>query len=516
MHTESMQLRVDDIGLPLLAPIMTTASTPATPGPSTPTIARSVPLEKADGFEDDIVPPARPKSTPFPHQDLMNGSIHCTQRLLDMERLGVLATLDPMDISASPAPSSSKSLMSLPMEIHDCILDHLFGVRASAASRSAAAGNTNILRGWGTALRHSRRREVSELALVGRQWRELVQERLYRHLKIKATRASVDQAMLYFARQPHLPGYVKHIEFWFPVFQQKNPAFDRALRVPSATPDWSLQVRTVGNLVDAATPIVYQASENNCTLEEVFRFVTMTFGQACILTLEGGERKKPPMVQHFQDPLPNYPANTKLPVIDTIRTLVCKGQWNLIRKEEDFQNIVTALPNLNEWHASYAKPKSKSYLSMATIFPKLPQNLTHLNVCLEADYRREAVTPLFFKKVTGSTHYCIEMAKSIPTLEHLSYTGRICKSLFDYGANISDPRQSRLKSIDIIAKNVCRPAVVWNDGSGITDAGFISAFEALVVSSVKSLERLAALVFLRIRFLDLGKHENLAPGPDCR
>ncbi|KAJ5041671.1 uncharacterized protein L3040_005244 [Drepanopeziza brunnea f. sp. 'multigermtubi'] len=502
MHTDSMSLRLDDTGHPMLPLIMTTASTPATPGPSTPTNARSGPSEKADALDQNIVPPVRPQSTPFPHQDLMDGSINCSQRLLDMECLDSLDTPITEESQPSQGPPSSKSLMELPIEIHECILDHLFGVRASAASRTAAAGNTKILRGWGSALRHSRRREVSELALVSKEWRELVQDRLYRHLKIKATRASVDQAMIYFALHPQLCSHVKHIEFWFPVFQQKNPAFDRTLRIPSTTPDRSLQIRAVGSLADALTPITYQTPENNCTLDEVFSFVKMTFGEACILTLEGGERKKPPMVQHFRTSTTD-PANTKLPVIKTIRTLVCKGQWNLIRTDQDFQNIANALPNLNEWHASYAKPKSKSYLSMATILPKLSETLTHLNVCLEADYRRETSVPFFFKKVNRVTHYCVEMAKAIPTLEHLSYTGRVCKSFFDHGAKISNPRRSRLKSIDIIAKNVCRPATDWSNGSGITEGGFVSAFEALVVSSVKSLDTLAALEFLRIRFLDL-------------
>ncbi|CAL3970415.1 unnamed protein product [Diplocarpon coronariae] len=501
MHADTIPPRVEESSHSLLTPIMTTASTPATLGPSTPTNVRSVPLDKADFLGDDIVPPARPKSTPFPNHESTEGDIHCT-RLVDMERLDDFNSAQAdatLPDHSSERPASTKSaLAGLPIEIHESILDHLFGVRASASSRTAAAGNTKILRGWGTALRHSRRREVSDLALVSKRWRELVQDRLYRHLKIKGTRESVDQSIMYFFRHPNLCSYVKHIEIWFPVFQQKNPAFDRTLRILSTTLDQTLLIRVLGSLADTGTTITYQSPSNNCTLAEVFRFVKVTFAEACILTLEGGERKKPPMVRHFQDP-----AAANLPTISTIRTLVCKGQWNLIRTETDFQNIVAALPNLTEWHASYARPKSKSYLSMATILPKLPQNLTHLNVCLEADYRREAVSPLFFKKVGGITHFCVEMAKSIPTLEHLSYTGRVCRSFFDQGAKLSSSRRSRLKSVDLVVKNVCRPTVVWNDGSGITDGGFIAAFEALVVAGVRSLERLAALQFLRIRFLDL-------------
>ncbi|CZS97770.1 uncharacterized protein RAG0_06692 [Rhynchosporium agropyri] len=484
-----------------LATLMTTASTPATPGPSTPTNVRSVPLNqlKVDEIENGIVPPARPKSTPFPHQDLMDGNIQSPQRLFDVDSPNPLQSTYGFYATQHIQRATSVSpLKDLPVEIHECVLDYLFGVRASASSRTAAAGNTKVLRNWGTALRHSRRREVSILALVSKQWRVLVQDRLYRHLKIKGTRESVNLANLWFTQHQHLCCYVKHIEIWFPVFQPKNPAFDRTLRIPSTSPDRSVVLRSLGSLVDTGFTITYQSPSNNCTLEEVFRFVGMTFGEACILTLEGGERKKPPMVRHHKDP-----ATSALPIIDTIRTLVCKGQWNLIRSDDDFQNIVAALPNLSEWHASYAKPKSKSYISMATILPKLPQNLTHLNVCLEADYRREAVSPAFSRKAANVTHLCAEMAKAIPTLEHLSYTGRVCFSFFDQAAKLSDPRNSRLKSVDIVVKNVCRPAGVWNDGSGITDAAFIAAFERLVISGIKSLDKLAALQFLRIRFLDL-------------
>jgi hypothetical protein len=37
---------------------------------------------------------------------------------------------------------------------------------------------------------------------------------------------------------------------------------------------------------------------------------------------------------------------------------------------------------------------------------------------------------------------------------------------------------------------------------------FILAFEALVLSGVKSLDRLSALDFLRIRFIDLGMFQG--------
>jgi hypothetical protein len=491
-----------------------TASTPATPGPSTPTAVRTIPLDRlrVDDDKEDIVPPARPSSTPFPQQELLEGDIQCSRRLKNAGPKTLEETfrqeynfsnnaddplLPPIPIQEASAVSA---LCNLPVEIHECILDHLFGVRlsASVATRNTSSGRSKVLRSWGSVLRHSRRREVSELALVSEKWRQLIQDRLYRHIKIKATRESVEQAMMWFESHSHLCRYVKHIEFWFPVFQQKTLS-DRTFRMPSAT-NRSVSNLTPAQIAESGAVLTYQSPNNNCTLEEVFRFVRYTFSEVCVISLEGGDRKKPPMVRQFRDA-----ASKSLPVLETIKTLVCKGQWNLIRTNDDFQTIAIALPNLTEWHSSYAKAKSKSYLCMAVILTSLSRNLTNLNLCLESDFRREAVSPSFWRKVSLKTHFCVEMGKAMPTLEHFAYTGRVCCSFFATAASVSTIRTSRLKSIDLVVKNVCRPNFQWNDGSGITDMAFIQAFEALVISGVRSLDRLAALRSLRIRFIDLGQ-----------
>ncbi|ESZ98322.1 hypothetical protein SBOR_1315 [Sclerotinia borealis F-4128] len=475
---------------------MTTASTPATPGPSTPTVTRAPSIDHTK--VDDIRNIERPASTPFPRQQSLDGEI--VERHVEPD---ILEWVEPAPIQRQALDSGSL-LCDLPVEIHDCILDHLFGFRAAASAR-VISGRSKVLRGWGTALRHSRRREVSELALVSPQWRYLIQERLYRHLKIKGTRDSIQQSLEWFYTHSPLCAFVKHIEIWFPVFQQKKLPLERNLRIPPTNPDRSTLNRTLAHLgAEPTNSVTYQTPDNNCTLSEIFQFVRNIFPEACILTLEGGERKKPPQVQQF---LPNE-TTLQLPTIDTIRTLVCKGQWNIIRTNEDFQTIAAALPNLNEWHGSYAKPKSKAYLCIAQITPQIPQNITHLNLCLENDYRREAVSPAFFRKVAQQTHFCDELAKSIPTLEHLAYTGRVCRGFFDTAAKLSNQRTTKLKSIELIVKNCCRPVQQWNDGSGISDMSFISAFEALVLSSVRALDKLAALEYLRIRFIDLGEFEH--------
>jgi len=507
----------EDESIQSLRLMTTTASTPATPGPSTPT-AKTVPLTRAKivVYDEDegtsIDPPARPSSTPFPQQELLEGDIQCTSRsskwsedapangLKRRYEADQRIEIDMHDtISTEVIGPEFSPLCNLPIEIHEHILDYLFGFRNSASGTAKSqSGRSKSLRNWSNALRHARRREVSDLALVSEKWRHLIQDRLYRHIKIKATRESVDGAALWFLQNPHLCPYVKHIEYWFPVFQQK-PLNDRNLRMPSATRPAT--VPTVGLVEEPTSTLLYQSPSNNCALEEVFRFTQLTFSEACVLTLEGGDRKKPPKVRHFS----KTTDFQSLPVLGSICTLVCKGQWNLIRTYEDFKTIVTALPNLSEWHGAYAKPKSKSYLSMGIIFPNLPYHLTNVNICLENDFRREVVAPAFFRKVAAQSHFCLEMAKAMPALEHFQYTGRVCRSFFDMAATRSNSRTSRLKTIELVVKNICRPCLQWNDGSGsgITDKAFIHAFEALVHSGIRSLDSLTAVESLGIKFIDL-------------
>ncbi|KAK1826220.1 hypothetical protein QBC39DRAFT_27865 [Podospora conica] len=461
-----------------LAFIMTAASNPVSPGPSSP------PLNQT--HIQDFVPPTRPSSTPFPQPEPRSTELRLASDPYEM--LMDLDTADPADLPSSAPLASQRgvSLNDLPAEIHECILDHLFGYRVSPQSKSS------IVR-WGTALRHPRRKELSEFALVSGTWRVLIQERLYRHIKLKATLDSMRQAIVYFADHPHLRSYIRHIEIWFPVFQPRYGPL--ALTTLSTLPTVT---------ADGLTNASYILPADNCSLEEAFYFVAETFPEACILTLEGGERKKAPKVRHrirHQEGEQSRP----MPKVETIRTLVCKGQWNLIRTGSDFDSIMSALPNLREWHANYTKPKSKSYINMAEILGK-PLHLTTLDLCIEADYRRETSCPAFFRKVWEKAHLCPKLAQAVasPSMERVSYTGRICRQFFqDLVAKQADPRQTRLKSIDLTVKNFCRHGAQFEMGSGITDMDFIAAFEAFVIKGIRALNRLQNVDYLRIRYVDL-------------
>ncbi|KAF4592075.1 F-box-like domain-containing protein [Ophiocordyceps camponoti-floridani] len=459
------------------------------------------PQQQAKAF----VPPARPSSTPFPHAEKPNGQVCCLEESdVDSDPSHTDCSSLPYDndddvghhhhvddnIKAKPdtalIPSPAVHFNELPMEVHETIVDHLFGFRI-APTCSRAMRISSLTKSWSSALRHSRRRELAELALVNKKWTYLIQQRLYRHIKLKAIIDFVEDAVIHLACRPHLARHVKHVELWFPVFQPMYGTHcgSNTLTLPTIT--------TTG-LTNAA----YVLPDNNCTLEDVFRFVNFVLPEAQVLTLEGGERRKAPKVVHSIDGEPLCP-------LSSVRTLVTRGQWNLMRDHADFADVLRALPNLEEWQGSYSKPKSKSYISLSHYLPCLPYHVTRLSMCMENDYRREAITPSFYRKVTSKVHVCNSLGQLLPRLEHFSFTGRACHQLFDLASRLSDPLTSRLSSVDLTIKNCC-PSPDSNftgSGSGIHEMAFIEAFEKLVLSAIRFLERNKRLQYLRIRFVDL-------------
>ncbi|PHH85515.1 hypothetical protein CDD83_301 [Cordyceps sp. RAO-2017] len=472
-----------------MAPILNAASSPVSPGQSRP----QQPPQQSALF----VPPARPSSTPFPHPENRNPQVCCLgESDVDSDADGPDASLEPPHEEAEPAPSPAIQFEELPMEVHEAIVDHLFGFCISPTS-SSAMRICSLTKSWGSALRHSRRRELANLALVNRRWTFLIQQRLYRHIKLKATTESIEDAVAHFICRQHLARHVKHLEVWFPVFQPiyGNPAAPNTLPLPAV-------------MTGALTNATYVLPDNNCTLEDVFHFVTFALPEAQVLTLEGGERRKAPKVVHSRrrawEPCATPPP---LCPINSVRTLVTRGQWNLMRHHDDFASILSALPNLEEWQGSYSKPKSKSYITLSDYIPSLPGHVTRLGICMENDYRREAITPSFYYKVAAKTHLCASLGQLLPRLEHFSFTGRVCHKLFDLASRLSDPLNSRLKSVDLTVKNCCPSpdgsGSLPASGSGIHEMGFIEAFEKLVLAAIRLLEKHKGLQYLRIRFVDL-------------
>ena len=313
----------------------------------------------------------------------------------------------------------------------------------------------------------------------------------------------------------HLQPYVRHIEVWVPVWE-KREGHCPALITTEPSPTGRHGSRAiVSTLVNANTTsfeetnninLVYQLASHNATISEIFHCIKCLFPEACILTIEGGHCKKPPMIQHFRESGPLQSSTPKLAVLPSLRTLIFKGAWNIMREDTHFRNLSTALPNMREWHCTYAKPKTNAYKTICSVLQTFPPTLTHINICLEGFYGKESASPYKWRNLYSSHHICQYLGRVAPQLEALTFTGRICGSFFTsacQAARQKGPNGSRLRSLDLVVKNCCRPANVWNDGTGISNWAFIQAFEALVVAGVKSLSTLIALSTLRIRFIDL-------------
>ena len=73
----------------------------------------------------------------------------------------------------------SLQLDRLPGEIQETILESLLGTlgSTSCSTNDGSYGTKN----WSSIMRHPRRRQVADLALVSPTWRRLVQQRIYRH-----------------------------------------------------------------------------------------------------------------------------------------------------------------------------------------------------------------------------------------------------------------------------------------------------------------------------------------------
>jgi hypothetical protein len=74
-----------------------------------------------------------------------------------------------------------KTLEDLPLEIQGLVLDYLFGDIHSVTSTSTSL-QPGVKR-VSSAMRHPRRKALTDVALVSPTWRDLVQERIYRHSK---------------------------------------------------------------------------------------------------------------------------------------------------------------------------------------------------------------------------------------------------------------------------------------------------------------------------------------------
>ncbi|KAL9010025.1 MAG: hypothetical protein Q9173_004997 [Seirophora scorigena] len=345
-------------------------------------------------------------------------------------------------------------------------------------------------------------------------------------LKVKGTVSGLKECREWFRENPHLRAYVRHFEVWIPVWEVK--ARRRPTEIPPIPSAFTPRPDMRGERVNGRALTVkedisdmtqgFQQSTQNVALEDVLELTRDVFSELYVLTLEGGQGKRTPTVRAYRQRL-DASENTghilmdsaqtlRMPVNKQIGSLVLKGAWNIVREPPNFFFLLSALPNLQEYHCTYAKAKSQAYETMCCVLNRFPTSIHHCNVCLEGLTSRPGCSAQKWRHLFSRCHFCCNVGHILPHLESFSYTGRICGSMFETACEAAqdfrDP--SRLQSVDIIVRNCCRHGAYPgsnSDATGIYQPDFIAAFVRLVIEAIRALIVFTSVNYLRIRYLDL-------------
>ena len=433
----------------------------------------------------------------------------------------------------------SSTVEKLPTEIMESIISHLGGQLGLAGSRGSHG------RDWGHILRHPRRKDITDLAFVSPTFRRLVQERIFRHrrsqsgyeipiltftVKVQGTRASLSNLWDFFRSHPHLQEYVRHVQVIVPLWEtlrgpesinteQEPGNLDREGSIWRALYQ-SQAYGLVGLVLDhhAEHPHMFRPSTQRATLAEIFSCCQVLLPGIHALTIESAHCKHPPQIPFF-NPSVRIPTSTRmdLPTLPGLEALILRGAWNTIRSSSDLALLTKSIPSLKDLTLIYHSPKTAPYKTMcAVLHPRnLPPQIRHINLCMEGPFHKPKDTLAKWKKVYPAHHLCRTLGATLPHLETLTYTGRLCGTLFSEATKTTQalhPEQRRTRRVDIIVKNVCRDTKAIHDNTGIQSLGFMQAFETLVVQALKLLRLCPKIKYLRLRFIDLDSATHaLAP-----
>ena len=424
-----------------------------------------------------------------------------------------------VDMDTDPHEKVSPQLCfkTLPSEIQESVLDYLFGDLLAVMPTSSGGTATRV----SAAMRHPRRKELSNMALVSTVWRSLVQGRIFRHIKIKGTKGGLTESQEFFLRHPHLVRHVRHIEVWIPVWGERSPLVrsSRVVAEERPTPEFSQQMDAAEIFLGQDISLNFRRSTYNATLSEIFSHVNCFFPDACIFTLEGGHCRNARAIRHFEEHISDSPSRNNtgnlrcLERLPNIRTFVMKGAWNIMRDYAQWQTMEEALPNLQEWHCNYAQLNREAYKLMTEVFLKMPSTVRRLSISMEGLPSKE---PSYFQtNPYAKFNHCEQLGKIAHRLESISFTGKLCMDFFRIAAAGARHAKGdcRLRSIDL---GVLRTCMKWTSKISPKEAGFVLSesspglncvdfireFEVLTASCVRSLEVLP-LTSIRIRYIDL-------------
>ena len=130
-------------------------------------------------FSKEIEPPqcCKARLKYRPEDDIL---VHSTTQAEPRASGELVLRLATNTLSHTQNPQTS--LNNLPLEIQEGIIDYTHGSLGSATFDGSGVGHN--ARNWSRVMRHPRRKQLSNLALVSKTIRKLVQQRLYRHSKL--------------------------------------------------------------------------------------------------------------------------------------------------------------------------------------------------------------------------------------------------------------------------------------------------------------------------------------------
>lgn len=418
----------------------------------------------------------------------------------------------------STRPESQKrptNLLDLPEELLNRIFDEILGTLRPVHSSTTAT--TSISQ----RMRHPRRHAVAELALISQDIRVLVQERIYRHIKIKATRDGLLESRGWFEAHPHLADSVRHIEYWIPIWGDRKT--EEGLPRPTRVTNNRNELADGGNTTTNGPPSDnFKLCTYSATLEQIFDHLGLLFQQSSILTVEGGHCRNSHMIKHFKSNLFNPILAKRLRILPQIKVFAVKGAWNIMRTVEDWQTIQEALPAVVEWHCRYSKPRTEAYQMLNAIMLKLPSTIKRLEISLDSMFTKEEPILGSHRQLLAH-HLCEQLGSIAPRLESLSYTGKICECFWSAALSTLMRDKSLIcvwKKLDVVVKPCSRQRVYHHDPvtgytlvedvnnlssevGGITNLAFIAAFERLVAGAIAVLKHAPSLHSLRLRYVDL-------------
>lgn len=505
-HTPGQRSSRNDVHFPL--------TTPRKRNPSIPLLTHAV---TEDGQSSSTVLRINMSST-------INAGVNMLPETQSSANRGVstaygdpeLSPVRPIGITTDA--TTQTSIRDLPDEILRRILDYILGDLRPVNAASTSTGLSHRMR-------HPRRKDVSELALICPELRAMVQERIYRHIKIKGTRAGLRESQEWFQEHQHLARHVRHIEYWVPVWGDKA-AVPNTVSQQQHQAQHQNALQPLQNDFGEITPdfqgIQFRLSTYSATLSQIFDHLGSLFPTSSIFTLEGGHCKNSNMIKHFTSNLFTKYMNQQLRVLPNIKVFAMRGAWNIMRSFNDWNVIQEALPSLTEWHCGYAKPRPEAYNTINEILLQIPPTLRHLDISLDSMFSKD-------DSILGSTpdrkgyHICEQLGRIAPRLESLSYTGRVCEGFFTAAIEAIEhdkPRNVCLKKLDIVVKSCCRQRIktrdfvtgdivveelggIMADGAGIGNLVFINSFERLVMGCLNGLATITTLERVKIRYIDL-------------